>query len=304
MASFQIDGSTVLITGGNTGIGKETAVQLAGMGAQVIFTSRNAERGAAAIAEVRERSGRDDVEVMALDLASIASIRAFAAEYLAKFDRLDVLVNNAGIVNSRGRAETADGFEVMFGVNHLGHFLLTDLLLDTLRASAPARIVNLSSHGYLMASEGLDFDDLQHVENYQGFLLYGHSKLCNIYFTRELARRLEGTGISVNAVHPGHVVTELGRDRPEDEKPREAKQKKDRPKDSSRPDLSKLPPPLAVEDGAKTSVYVASSSEVEGVTGAYFDCCKPIEITPVAADDTAARRLWEQSEKLIAGVAA
>ncbi len=303
MTGFDIDGSTVLITGGNTGIGKETARALASQGARVIITSRNAERGRKALAEIREGSGRDDVEVMSLDLASFQSIRAFAKEFTARFDRLDVLVNNAGVVKTNVRGETADGFELMFGVNHLGHFLLTDLLLDTIKASSPARIVNLSSHGYMLAAEGLDFDDLQNEGDFKGFALYGHSKLANIYFTSELARRLEGTGVTVNALHPGFVKTELGHVRPEDrEAQKTAKKSKSAKSAPSGPDMSKLPPPLPVEEGALTSIYCASSPELEGVTGGYFDQRKAIDTNEVAADAEAARRLWEISEELVASV--
>ena len=307
MAPFNIDGSTVLITGGNTGIGKETARALANQGARVIITSRNTERGRNALAEIREDSGRDDVEVMSLDLASFQSIRAFAKEFTARFDRLDVLVNNAGVVKTQTRGETADGFELMFGVNHLGHFLLTNLLLDTIKASAPARIVNLASHGYMLAAEGLDFDDLQNEGDFKGFALYGHSKLANIYFTRELARRLEGTGVTVNALHPGFVKTELGHVRPEDLEAQKAAQEAAKKSKSSKsapsgPDLSKLPPPLPVEEGALTSIYCASSPELEGVTGEYFDQCKAIGTNEIAADAAAARRLWEISEELVASV--
>ena len=303
MASFDIDGSTVLITGGNTGIGKETARVLASRGARVIITSRNAERGRKAVAEIRERSRRDDVEVMSLDLASFQSIRAFAKEFISRFDRLDVLVNNAGVVWIEQRGETADGFELMFGVNHLGHFLLTDLLLDTIVASAPARIVNVASHGYLLAAEGLDFDDLQNEGDFKGFALYGHSKLANVYFTRELARRLGSRGVTVNALHPGFVKTELGHVRTED-RVAQAAAKKSKPakSDSNRPDLSHLPPPLPVEEGALTSIHLASSPEVEGVTGGYFDQCKAIDVNEVAADAEAAQRLWSVSEELIASV--
>ena len=301
MSEFEIAGARVLITGGNTGIGMETARVLASRGAQVIFTSRDAERGRVALAEIRKRSGRDDVEMMGLDLASFGSIRSTAEAFAARYDRLDLLINNAGVAWFQERAETADGFELMFGVNHLGHFLLTDLLLDTLKASAPARIVNLASHGYLMAPEGLDWEDLQSQRAFDGFRVYGHSKLANIYFTRELARRLEGTGVTANAVHPGHVKTELGRPRAEDRGEGSAAEAKKR-KSSSGPDLSQLPPPISVEEGALTTIHVAASSDVEGVTGHYFDQCKAIDVTPVAADADAARRLWEVSEKLIAGV--
>ena len=215
--AFDIDGAVVLITGGNTGIGKATAVALAGKGARVVISSRDEARGKLALDEIRHASGREDVELIGLDLASLASVRKCAEEFAERFDRLDVLVNNAGIALTRGpRQLTHDGIEMQFGVNHVGHFLLTRLLLPLIRKSAPARIVNLSSGGYRMAPDGLNFDDLQMEQSYEGFPCYGHSKLANIYFTTELARRLEGGNITVNAVHPGYVDTELGHLRPED----------------------------------------------------------------------------------------
>ena len=195
---------TVLITGGNAGLGLETAVALATMGAAVTITARDAARGDAARQEIIERSGADpqQVEVMALDLASTDSIRRFAEAFLASHPRLDVLVNNAGLILSE-RTETEDGFETTFGVNHLGHVLLTDLLLDRLKASAPARIVVVASEAHKFAIDGLKFDDLQCEGRFWSYRVYGRSKLANIYFTRALAKRLDGTGVTVNAVHPG-----------------------------------------------------------------------------------------------------
>ena len=217
MPSFDIDGATVLITGGNTGIGKETAIELARRGARVLFTSRDPDRGAAALAEIREASGRDDVACLALDLADLGSVRSCAAEFLEREPRLDVLVANAGINLVRGlRQKSKQGYELHLAVNHLGHMLLTDLLLDRLKASAPARIVSLSSHAYMMCPDGLRFDDLQMEHGYKAFQCYGHSKLANIVWTVELAKRLAGTAVTVNAVHPGYVQTELGRWRAED----------------------------------------------------------------------------------------
>ena len=302
MTDFDIRGKRVLITGGNTGIGKACASELARRGADVVFTSRDAERGAAALADVRAVSGRDDVELMSLDLASLASVRSFAAEYRARHQRLDVLILNAGVVVLGERQRTVDGFERMFGVNHLGHFLLTDLLLDRVRASAPSRIVVLSSEGYKMAPEGLNFDDLQSEHDFDGFVKYGHSKLANVYFTTELARRLAGTGVTVNAVHPGYVETELGRPRPEDRKPRKRAGggKASKPKG---PDLSHLPPPMSPLDGAATSLFVACDPSLDGVAGEYFSECKAVPLPPVGADAEAARRLWEVSEKLISAPA-
>ncbi|MBW2269299.1 MAG: SDR family oxidoreductase [Deltaproteobacteria bacterium] len=302
--AFDIDGSVVLITGGNAGIGKATAIELARRGAQVTITSRDPERGKLALDEIRQASGSDGIERVGLDLASLASVRRCAEEFLEHSARLDVLINNAGINLIKGvRQLTHDGFEMHFGVNHLGHFLLTDLLLDRLKASAPARIVNLASHGYMLAPEGLDFDDLQMERAYNAFTCYGHSKLANIQFTLELAKRLEGTGVTANAVHPGYVKTELGRRRPEDKQrfapePETSGAKKA----SSGPDLSKLPPPVSADEGAETSIYLAADPACEGVTGEYFADSQRCELSPVGADADAAARLWAESESLIASV--
>jgi len=284
-------GKVVVITGGNTGIGKEAAVALAGRGAQVVITSRNEERGRSARQEIAERSGNDSVDVMPLDLASFRSIRSFAADALDRFDHLDVLVNNAGLILYR-RAETQEGFEETFGVNHLGHFLLTDLLLERLRAGAPSRVVVVSSGAHKGARRGLDFDDLQSEHKYKWMDAYNKSKLANIYFTRELARRLDGTGVTVNALHPGFVRSEFGRGG----------------------DLGGiygwgikyLASPFAIspEKGARTTVYLASSPEVADVSGGYFFKSKPATPSAVAQDDEAASRLWDASEKLVASVPA
>jgi NAD(P)-dependent dehydrogenase (short-subunit alcohol dehydrogenase family) len=284
-------GKLILITGGNTGIGKEAAVGLASAGARVVITSRNEQRGRAARQEIAERSGNDSVEVMPLDLASFRSIRSFAADVLDRFDHVDVLVNNAGLIHRR-RAETEDGFETTFGVNHLGHFLLTDLLLDRLRASAPSRIVVVSSDAHKGARQGLDFDDLQSEHRYRWAKVYSKSKLANIYFARELSRRLESTGVTANALHPGFVRSEFGRGG----------------------DLGPVygfgihyiagPFAISPEKGARTSIYLASSPDVEGATGGYYYRCQARAPSQQAQDDDAARRLWDASEKLVASVPA
>ncbi len=275
----------VLITGGNAGIGKETAVGLARQGARVLITSRDAQRGSTAVAEIRERSGSDAVEVVALDLADLASVRRCAAEVLDRADRLDVLVDNAGLVMSR-RTETADGFETTFGVNHLGHFLLTNLLLDRLRASTPSRVVVVSSDAHKQARNGLDFDDLQSEGSYRPFVVYGKSKLANIYFARELARRLEGTGVTANSLHPGFVASRFARD-------------------GDTGFLLQLgvmlARPFAISQaaGARTSVWLASSSDVDGVSGLYFSKCTAAHTSKAGADDEATKRLWAASEELV-----
>jgi NAD(P)-dependent dehydrogenase (short-subunit alcohol dehydrogenase family) len=278
---------TVLITGGNAGLGLETAVALATMGANVTITSRNAERGEAARREIVERSGSESVEVMALDLASTASIRAFAVAFLDTHPRLDVLVNNAGLILSE-RTETEDGFETTFGVNHLGHVLLTDLLLDRLKASAPSRIVVVASEAHKFALDGLKFDDLQCHGHFWSYRVYGRSKLANIYFTRALAQRLEGTGVTVNAVHPGSVATHFARDG-------DTKLITALTTAVARP-FSRTP-----EEGARTQVVVASDPELDGVSGTYFVNSKPADkrLSKAARDDEAAERLWTASRELL-----
>ena len=206
-----LTGRTILITGANAGIGKETAVALATMGADVVMACRSRAKGEEAMAEVRARSGSDRVELGDLDLASLASVRTFAGDFLAAHDRLDVLVNNAGGITDRWTA-TADGFEQMFGVNHLGHFLLTDLLRDRLVESAPARVVVVSSVAHRYAIGGIRFDDLQSERRFSSFPVYGRSKLANLLFTVELADRLAPHGVTVNAVHPGSINSHFGAD--------------------------------------------------------------------------------------------
>lgn len=281
-----MDGATVVITGANAGVGKATAVGLARAGATVIMTARDRARGVAALTSVREQSGSDSVELMSLDLASFASIRAFSDELQSRHDRLDVLVNNAGLVN-RSRTETEDGFETTFGVNHLGHFLLTSLLLDHLRASAPSRVVVVASHAHKQARRGLDFSDLQAERKYSPMLVYARSKLANISFARELARRLDGSGVTANSLHPGFVRSRFGRDG-----------------DGGRfgDVVMALAAPIAIspEKGARTSIWLASAPSLAGVTGEYFYKCRPSTPTAVARDDEAARRLWAVSEELVA----
>jgi len=282
----ELEGKVVAITGANAGIGKETAVALAGMGATVVMTSRDPGRGAAALAEVRERSGSTAVDLMQLDLASFQSIRACAAGLLDQYDRLDVLVANAGLVMSK-RTETVEGFETTFGVNHLGHFYLTNLLFDRLRTGDPSRVVVVSSAAHKMVRRGLDFDDLQCTRHYRAFDAYSRSKLANVYFTRELARRLTDSGSIANAAHPGYVASHFARDG-----------------DLYLEPVIRLGAKLfavSPEEGARTSVYLASSPEVEGVTGGYYVKCRPASVSTIAQDDIAARRLWDTSEALVAG---
>ena len=280
-----MDGRVVLITGGNAGIGKETAVALASMGARVVFTARDEARGSDARTEIRTRSGSDEVEVMPLDLARFASVRDFAKRWGDEHDQLDVLVNNAGLILN-SRRQTDDGYEMTFQVNHLGPFLLTQLLRDQLVAGDDARVVNVASDAHSSARRGLDFDDLQSTRHYRGFRVYGKTKLANILFTRELARRWADTGVTANAVHPGFVASSFGRDG-----------------DTGRFGALLFPllKPFALspEQGARTQVYVASAPELAGISGGYWVKSAPATPSAAAQDDAAAARLWQVSEELV-----
>ncbi len=287
MATSELHDRVVVITGGNAGIGKETAVNLAGLGAHVIITARNPSRGAAALEEIQSRSGSADVEVMALDLASFASIRAFAKQFLDQQDRLDVLVNNAGLVLDKHQ-ETADGFEMQFGVNHLGHFLLTNLLLDRLRSNTEgARVVVVSSHAHKWALRGLDFDKLQSTGRGWPYGIYSKTKLANILFMRELARRLGDTKVTANALHPGFVASRFSRDG-------------DAGVLGTIAMVIGRPFAISPARGALTSTYLASSPDVAGITGEYFYKCRPTSISKFGMDADAARRLWDVSAQLVA----
>jgi retinol dehydrogenase-14 len=279
-------GQTVIVTGANTGIGKAAAGQLGALGATVVLTARNRPKGEAALAELRAAHPEASLELVDLDLADTASIERCAAELLARWPRIDVLVNNAGLILDH-RVETAQGFEMTFGVNHLGHFLLTSRLLDRVLASAPARVVTVSSEAHRMAWRGLPFDDLMHTRRYNAWGAYGTSKLANISFTVELSRRLEGTGVTATCLHPGMVRTEFGQHR----------------------DLHGIMAAfyapfrsllLSAERGAITTTYLASSPEVEGQSGGYYVNRHPRVPSSHARDRDAATRLWAISEELLA----
>lgn len=274
-----MEGKVALVTGGTSGIGKATATALAAMGADVIVVGRNPERGEEAVREIRARSG-GRVDLALYDLGVQSRVRALAEEFRRRYDRLDVLVNNAGLVQSR-RTETPDGLETTFAINHLAPFLLTNLLLDVLKDSAPSRIVTVSSEAERWGN--MDFDDLQSRKKYRGFPVYGMTKLANIMFTYELAERLEGTGVTATCMHPGGVATRFGRNNggPMALFFRAAK-----------------PFMRTPEQGADTLIWLASSREVEGVTGRYFADRKPIEPKKIANDPEARLRLWEESERL------
>ncbi len=276
-------GQTVLVTGGTSGIGKATAAGLAAMGARVGITGRDPARTRAAAADVAATSGHPAVDPFSADMSSQAEVRRLAGEVLAAYPRLDVLVNNAGGFWATRRV-TADGLEHTFAVNHLAPFLLTSLLLDRLKASAPARIVTVSSGAH--ASGTINFGDLQGEHHYSGQRAYSQSKLANIMFTYELARRLDGTGVTATVLHPGVVRTGFAAEDPS-------------------PALKAFLPLIRVflktpEQGAATSIYLASAPEADGVTGAYFVGRKPKTSSRSSHDAAAAARLWQVSLDLTA----
>lgn len=266
-----------LVTGANAGIGFATALGLAEKGATVVLHARSREKGEAALADIRQRSGNERVHLLLADLASLAQIRQLAADFRRSFARLDVLINNAGIIPLQ-RQTTEDGLELQFAVNHLAYFLLTNLLLDMLQASAPARIINVSSMVHTWGR--IDWDDLQNERGYDASGVYAQTKRMNILFTAELARRLEGTGVTANCLHPGVIATKLninymGHDQ------------------ASTASLAEL------RRGAETSLYLATSLEVAGMTGGYFANSQQRE-TAVLHDTVAAQKLWQISERLVA----
>lgn len=273
--------TTALVTGANSGIGKETARALAHLGWQVILVCRNPIRGAAALAELRHDTGNEALTLELADMGVMTQVRALAERVLAKYDRLDVLVNNAGVYLPK-RIETEEGFEATFAINHLGYFLLTALLQERLRASGAARIVNVSSEAH--RSGRIDFGDLQCEQHgYSGMHAYANSKLANILFTYELARRLQGTEVVANCLHPGVVGTNIGRGYAS----------------FVRALFLLLRPVLmAPEKGAATSVYLASDPAAGNMTGQYFIRKKPVRSSPQSYDAEVARRLWVVSEAL------
>ena len=274
-----------LVTGANSGIGLETARGLAAQGATVLMTARSRVKGEQAVADVQQTTGNPRVELLSLDLADLASVRAAASAVTARFDQLHVLINNAGLMLSDRRL-TTDGFEMTFGVNHLGHFALTLLLLPLIKASAPARIVNVSSIAHQAVRKGLKLEDLMYEQRpYSMMGAYGASKLANVHFTRALARRLAGSGVTVNAVHPGTVGSRIASDGDVDGLFTMLYQ-------FARPFM------MSTKKGARTSLHVATSEEGGRISGAYFERSRQARISQAARDDEAAQRLWEISEKL------
>ncbi|HEX5132731.1 MAG TPA: SDR family oxidoreductase [Candidatus Krumholzibacteria bacterium] len=270
----------VIVTGASSGIGKASASGIAALGAHVVLVSRTESRGRRALDDIARAVPAASLDLLVADLSTIDAITALAHEFKRKYSRLDVLFNNAGLITNRRRV-TPDGLELQFMVNYLAYYLLTGMLLDTLHASRPARIINMTSSSH--SSGVINFDDLQLERHYRGWQAYANTKLMSMVYTYELARRLEGSGITANCLHPGvirtglmrnfssvlHVAwTALGR-------------------------FFKQP-----DDGAATPVYLASSPEVEGVTGTYFRYCRPFGTTEASHDPDVQRRLWEASERL------
>jgi retinol dehydrogenase 12 len=278
----------VVITGANTGVGLQTAVGLAAQGATTVLACRNQAKAEAAAHEVTQRTWNDDVHIVALDLADLASVRKAADEILNRWDRLDVLDNNAGGTWSQ-RRETAQGLEYTMGVCHIGHFYLTRLLLDRLEASAPSRVINVTSVGHHAAFKGMRFDDLQSERGYEGMEVYCRAKLANVLFTRELARRMAGTRVTANAAHPGWVRSRFGMDG-------------DTTGRSAFGFRAMRPFQISPRTGAKTSVYLATSPDVATRTGEYWVRSKPGHMGRRAKDDAAARQLWDESERILATV--
>ncbi|GER91777.1 short-chain dehydrogenase [Dictyobacter vulcani] len=277
MANTNMQGKVCLVTGANGGIGKVSALELAKLGATVIMVCRNRSKGEEAQAEIKRISGNQNVDLLTADMSSIASVRQLAQEVTAKYPQLHVLLNNAGRMNNK-REVSVDGIESTLASNYIGPFLLTNLLLDLLKASAPARIINVSSTAHKMGK--INFDDLQAEKNYRGFPVYGNSKLALTLFTYELARRLEGTGVTVNNLHPGVIASGffgtglLGR-------------------------LGRLVM-LTPEQGAQTSIYLATAPEVTTVNGKYFEKSKQSTSSKISNDEQLGKRLWQVTEELIA----
>ncbi len=276
----RLDGKVVVVTGASDGIGVETARYLADLGATLVLPVRNLEKGRAVRDDIARSTGNDRVEVMEMDLASLASVRAFAAAFREKHPTLDVLVLNAGVSPGK-RALTADGFEMTMGVNHLGHFALTLELIGPLKAAGKARVVVVSSK--LHTGGRVPFDDMKYEKTYSAGLMrgaYPDSKLANALFAVELSKRLEGTGVAVNFLHPGVVSTSLARD--------------------LNPLFRWFAKTFFItpEQGARTSAYVAASPDLEGVTGRYYDECREATPSPMVNDAALRKRLWDVSEEL------
>jgi NAD(P)-dependent dehydrogenase (short-subunit alcohol dehydrogenase family) len=274
-------GKVCLVTGATAGIGKVTAIALAAQGAEVIVAGRNQRRAEETVTQIRAETGNDDVRYLLADFSDLDQVRHLARKLKEQYSRLDVLVNNAGSFFNT-RRDTPYGVEMTFLVNHLAPFLLTNLLLDQLLDSTPSRILIVSSNGHKMAT--MDFDDLGFKQGYAGMKAYGRSKLANVLFTYELARRLDGSQVTANALHPGHVATDMWKT-----------------------NFPVIGPALkwvmgffadTPEQGADNSIYLASSPDVEGITGKYFIKREPAQSSPISYDEEIAERLWDICESL------
>ena len=278
MQIMSMEGKICIITGANSGIGKATAIGLAKMNATIVMMSRNKERGEEAQKEIIELTDNKKVDLILCDLSSQESIRKFVSKFKSKYQNLHILINNAGVMLSK-RLVSVDGFEMNFAVNYLAPFLLTNLLLDALKENAPSRIINVSSAAHRMAK--IDFDDLQSEKRkYRLMKIYGASKLALMLFSYELSRKLEGTSVTVNTLHPGVVNTNLGQDQ-----------------SSFSQGFAKLffKKP---EKGAETSIYLASSQEVEGITGKYFAKKQQKQSSEESYNEDYAKRLWKLSAEM------
>lgn len=277
-----MQGKICLVTGATNGIGKAAAQALAQMGATVMIVGRDAQKTERVTEEIKSISANQNVDFLLADLSSQQEVRRLAEEFKSKYSHLHVLLNNAGGTFAT-RQLSVDRIEMTFALNHLAYFLLTNMLLETMKASAPARIINVSSDAH--SGGRIDFDNLQGEQSFSSFGPYGNSKLANILFTTELARRLEGTGVTVNALHPGLTSTGFGRNNP----------------GFLMKIMGAVIPLIArsPEKGAETSIYLASSTAVQGITGKYFVDCKVTQPAPQAADRAVARRLWDVSIELV-----
>jgi len=275
-----MNGKVCLVTGGNSGIGKEAALGLARLGATVVIVARDRNKGEAAVSEIRQATGNQNVNLIVADLSSMRSVRDLASTFLGGYPSLHVLINNAGTYLPK-RFTTADGYEAVFATNHLGHFLLTSLLLDLLKSSAPSRIINVTSDAHRGAE--IDFEDLMQEKKYSAFKAYHQSKLANVLFTYQLSKLLEGTGVTVNCLHPGVVRTGFGKDM------------------GGLFSISvKLAGPFMMRPvrAAQALVYMASAPELEKVTGKHFSKGKEKESSRESHNMGAAERLWQVSEEL------